>query len=183
MNKTNKISSTLFVLAMMFVTSNVNAALVNFEITGIADFWADSGNVWGLALDDQITATGTFDDNVLSGGTGTIDFSQDSGNSFTIAVGSITYFESDDSGYASLDLPTISLLSGSLDAFNFSTTLDGNGFDSFSNIFDGLDLNGYGINGTWNSTVTLSPVPVPAAVWLFGSGLIGLAGVARRKAA
>lgn len=29
--------------------------------------------------------------------------------------------------------------------------------------------------------VDFSPVPVPAAVWLFGSGLIGLAGVARRK--
>lgn len=28
-----------------------------------------------------------------------------------------------------------------------------------------------------------SPVPVPAAVWLFGSGLIGLVGVARRKKA
>jgi len=26
-----------------------------------------------------------------------------------------------------------------------------------------------------------SPVPVPAAVWLFGSGLIGLIGIARRK--
>ena len=26
-------------------------------------------------------------------------------------------------------------------------------------------------------------VPVPAAVWLFGSGLLGLAGIARRKAA
>ncbi|MBI5783055.1 MAG: VPLPA-CTERM sorting domain-containing protein, partial [Gammaproteobacteria bacterium] len=26
-------------------------------------------------------------------------------------------------------------------------------------------------------------VPVPAAVWLFGSGLLGLIGVARRKAA
>jgi hypothetical protein len=26
------------------------------------------------------------------------------------------------------------------------------------------------------------PVPVPAAVWLFGSGLLGLVGVARRKA-
>ena len=26
-----------------------------------------------------------------------------------------------------------------------------------------------------------SPVPLPAAVWLFGSGLIGLAGIARRK--
>jgi len=28
----------------------------------------------------------------------------------------------------------------------------------------------------------LSAVPVPAAVWLFGSGLIGLLGVARRRA-
>ena len=28
-----------------------------------------------------------------------------------------------------------------------------------------------------------SPVPVPAAVWLFGSGLLGLVGVARRKKA
>ena len=26
-----------------------------------------------------------------------------------------------------------------------------------------------------------SPVPVPAAVWLFGSGLLGLIGAARRK--
>ncbi|MFC1772640.1 lectin-like protein [Pseudomonadota bacterium] len=29
----------------------------------------------------------------------------------------------------------------------------------------------------------LSAIPLPAAVWLFGSGLIGLVGVARRKAA
>ena len=30
--------------------------------------------------------------------------------------------------------------------------------------------------------VVVSSVPVPAAVWLFGSGLVGLIGVARRKA-
>jgi hypothetical protein len=29
--------------------------------------------------------------------------------------------------------------------------------------------------------ITVNPVPVPAAVWLFGSGLIGLVGLARRK--
>ena len=32
-------------------------------------------------------------------------------------------------------------------------------------------------NGTWQ----VAPVPVPAAVWLFGSGLFGLVGLARRK--
>jgi len=31
-------------------------------------------------------------------------------------------------------------------------------------------------------SVTIPQVPVPAAVWLFGSGLLGLVGVARRKA-
>ena len=31
--------------------------------------------------------------------------------------------------------------------------------------------------------VNAAPVPAPAALWLFGSGLLGLIGVARRKAA
>jgi hypothetical protein len=31
--------------------------------------------------------------------------------------------------------------------------------------------------------VSLAPIPVPAAAWLFGSGLIGLTGIARRKKA
>ena len=33
-----------------------------------------------------------------------------------------------------------------------------------------------------NGNVALSAVPVPAAAWLFGSGLLGLVGVVRRKA-
>ncbi len=42
----------------------------------------------------------------------------------------------------------------------------------------------FGINGTGvtaNATTSVSAVPIPAAVWLFGSGLIGLIGLARRK--
>ena len=47
-------------------------------------------------------------------------------------------------------------------------------------------FNRSGGNGTFeavdNVTLgTLTAVPIPAAVWLFGSGLIGLIGVARRK--
>ncbi|MEA3242882.1 MAG: VPLPA-CTERM sorting domain-containing protein [Pseudomonadota bacterium] len=31
------------------------------------------------------------------------------------------------------------------------------------------------------SATASSVVPIPAAVWLFGSGLLGLVGIARRK--
>ncbi len=35
---------------------------------------------------------------------------------------------------------------------------------------------------TYNGAVaTNSAVPIPAAAWLFGSGLLGLVGIARRK--
>jgi hypothetical protein len=40
-----------------------------------------------------------------------------------------------------------------------------------------ISSNNVGITQTFGT----SPVPVPAAVWLFGSGLLGLIGVARRK--
>ncbi|GAO35085.1 hypothetical protein SCT_0466 [Sulfuricella sp. T08] len=39
------------------------------------------------------------------------------------------------------------------------------------------------INGSSNNFAVTSAVPVPAAAWLLGSGLLGLIGVARRKVA
>jgi len=40
-----------------------------------------------------------------------------------------------------------------------------------------------GFNAGFNATMTPTPkvIPVPAAVWLFGSGLLGLVGISRRK--
>ncbi len=61
-----------------------------------------------------------------------------------------------------------------------------------------LDLNDYDtgvitqLNNVWTlgtdgaltfAPASVSTVPVPAAVWLFGSGLLGMVGVARRRAA
>lgn len=39
------------------------------------------------------------------------------------------------------------------------------------------------IGGAYAVLMTAQPVPVPAAAWLLGSGLLGLVGVARRKEA
>lgn len=43
----------------------------------------------------------------------------------------------------------------------------------------GLHVQGFGYGGS--ESFINNPVPVPAAVWLFGSGLLGLVGVARRR--
>ncbi len=44
--------------------------------------------------------------------------------------------------------------------------------------FSGLDISG---TVTIEIAGTVTPVPLPAAVWLFASGLLGLVGVARRR--
>jgi hypothetical protein len=47
-----------------------------------------------------------------------------------------------------------------------------------ANGLQGLNDESWGLD---NVQVAVAPVPVPPAVWLFGSGLLGLIGVARRK--
>ena len=48
-------------------------------------------------------------------------------------------------------------------------------------INDNGDIVGYGYVGAQTHAFLISAVPVPAAVWLFGSGFLGLTGLARRK--
>jgi hypothetical protein len=48
---------------------------------------------------------------------------------------------------------------------------------------DNLTLSANGTLTVSSGSTGTSPVPLPAAVWLFGSGLLGLLGVGRRRAA
>jgi len=94
------------------------------------------------------------------------------------------------------------LLSGSFSGWTYGSCglqcefLSGEGPDTKSSLLlDAIGLNpstpfeffGFTIeaaNGDVVSTdIVNTAVPVPAAVWLFGSGLLGLVGIARRKAA
>jgi hypothetical protein len=44
--------------------------------------------------------------------------------------------------------------------------------------------NGQGEQHQFNSlTISTLAIPIPSAIWLFGSGLLGLIGIARRKRA
>jgi len=65
-------------------------------------------------------------------------------------------------------------------------------WDVVGNTYTSTDWDGDGILGAgmidgpfpgFSANFNMTTVPVPAAVWLFGSGLMGLVGVARRKKA
>jgi hypothetical protein len=62
---------------------------------------------------------------------------------------------------------------------NKSTGAQGNGYARITN--DYLTATTIGLSDGVALVRDISAVPVPAAVWLFGSGLIGLVGLARRK--
>ncbi len=80
--------------------------------------------------------------------------------------------------------------------FVYTTTTSSGVEYALSAIF--VDMSDFGVSSVTDMTVTLdkgnylslvaanpapvSPVPVPAAVWLFATGLLAMAGVARRKA-
>lgn len=53
--------------------------------------------------------------------------------------------------------------------FGFNSTVTGTGSTPFTP------------SGVFYDNIDMTVIPVPAAVWLFGSGLLGLVGVARRK--
>lgn len=178
MRTTTKLANALAAVAMALSVGSAQAALVNFTLTGEVVF--ANPNLFGLASGNTITVTGTFDDAVLTGGSGTIDFRTVPGNSFTLQAGSYSFQNTEDSSGV---YPLMTLNAGAFDSmyFNFDVG-DWGYFDSqFANFYGDDDYFGI-VSGNWTD-FSMTAVPVPAAVWLLGSGLLGLAGVARRKSA
>jgi hypothetical protein len=74
------------------------------------------------------------------------------------------------------------IMSGWINGTAIDPGLSGTNFMDVGAIFRISNLEGYDLSIISEAGAPTSPIPVPAAVWLFTSGLIGLIGVARRKA-
>ena len=160
-------------LFLVCVGSSTQAALVNFTLSGTVD--GSSGSPYGLSIGDTITASGVFDNSVLASSPYTVYFN--GGNTLSITAGSLTLDQTQDEG-GSPRLEFDSL--GNLMGLNFYAQ----SFDSGALAFLIEDNSLNFATGVWDaSSFSTTPVPVPAAMWLLGSGLIGLVGVARRRRA
>ncbi len=181
------------VCACMFLlfTTVTYAAIVEFQFTGTVD-GLDSGLTSEFVLGESVIGSYKVDDvtfaatdlmvtiggdYVLTATTGSVSIW--SGTWFAVAFNSgftgnpiggqiPQYFD------IQLDDPNTVLQSGVL-PLSYDISSFGN---DRSNINFPDDLNRLDF-----TVLSITAVPIPAAVWLFGSGLLGLVGLARRKAA
>jgi hypothetical protein len=187
-----QITSGLLGLGALLMASQASAATVfldpsattvgvaeTFTITAKGSGFTDGvagGNITLIWDPTVIEATSTLDQIIATAPTGFSDLG------FPLPDSTLV------SGQLDLDLGSFSSTTSAFDWFTIGfiaiaptpTTV----VDITSNIWlDGatfLEIDIAGVTDL-NATVTVSAVPVPAAAWLFASGLIGLVGVARRK--
>lgn len=157
--------------------TSVSGGTIEFDITGgSADLWFDTTPDFSFNGDTGFTS----DDAILSG---------------SIVGGSGTLLNGGLFGVTSIDILVISF---DANIFDPDTIIAGNSvftlqvtnptnaafLDGIRNGANSINGNTIGVNDLLvaaDGNLALQAVPVPAAVWLFASGLLSLAGVARRR--
>ena len=198
-----KAIKTLLAVSVLAAAGAANASILTFDAglsTDIINVAGANGHISGVGTATLDTATGVLDislvdtNNTVIAGTGGVTSSTVtnqhlvltgvlSGSAFTWTSGVNTLSNCVGTGgygfimcgstpagpqpFAADQNPiTVGLAFGGLT--NFSSTVVQNGTNVTTNY-------------TLTNTTPTPAVPVPAAAWLFGSGLLGLAGTARRR--
>ena len=171
---------------MLLPEPDISAAFIDVAYNAAADSLTASGFALGLATGGSLEsiAGGSFDlvasvldDGSLLGG--------------TLSIGGTV---------ASLGFNSGTLLTGDLSAIGFNQANDpleflfsvtgGDAAGLYSAGLGGIILGNAGFGGNWTGNFSSNPfaavadvgvVPVPAAVWLFGTALIGLLGIGGRR--
>jgi hypothetical protein len=146
------------------------------------DDWSAPGNVTGVTLDFSFDNTYAFESLALWN-RGTQQF----GQAFNNQILDFQLFSATDNTFSNLtlignftaDRSLGTVLNTGVEVFGFSPVEAAN-----LRMFLTLPGDAYLLSASEMAFegTAVSAVPVPAAIWLFGSGLIGLAGIARRKA-
>ena len=149
------------VVVQTFTPTQDNIAGVDAFLTGTGSFDANvTLNLWSELRVDSPVFSMTLND--VPRGT-LMEFRWDA---VEINPANIYYLEFSNSGFLAMG----ALIPG---PYSDGAVIEGGG-----NLFNGgADL----YFSTYYDDTFVSSVPVPAAAWLFGSGLLGLVGVARRK--
>jgi len=146
------------------------------DSSSIADVYFDDGTLLGIASIDN-SSTG-------------VSFSQGA-NPGNLPGGNSIGFETTAGFLADADAPvqpngvnpgeylgiTFDLLSG----ITYADTIFA--LESATDLRIGIHVQGFADGGSESFVNNVTVVPIPAAIWLFGTGLIGLIGIARRKKA
>ncbi len=170
-----------------FIDVTYNAGTGSFSASGFALTLDDDGvgaaeDITGGTFDLSATidAAGSLSGGMLSiGGTvASLGF-----NSGTLLTGNLTAFGFPNAGGDPLEF-LFDVTSGEAASLYGSVPggiiLSATGFTgNFNADFDNLIG---GITGTGSGVADVAPVPLPAAVWLFGAGLLGLVGLGRNRA-
>jgi len=174
-----ELSGSGFIVGDLIVTSQGTVRPGNSPglLTIAGDFTLEEGadlvlEIWGNSTSgfqfDQLSITGNY--NLL----GNVHFDLGAG----VDVSVFDFTESVDSVFSLTDF----FLNESGDVLDLGMFVDSN-IQISSQFLDDTYLLDIALDENGEAVSSVRVVPVPAAVWLFGSGLIGLFGVARRRKA
>lgn len=190
----------------LVLSASMNAAAATYDITGLFTFIdpgnsiASSGSIAGVY--DDVSGTMNLSGNAAligdwsAGGNiittpGTYNIDTVLGGSIAgIEVGAGQWFGALFFNYNAIsNIDTMQVWDTT---YNLDSSISLSSTDVISDFYPAgsgapghPSISGATIGFTYNYDLLLTPtaVPVPAAVWLFGSGLLGLVGIARRKKA
>jgi hypothetical protein len=209
----SRLLGAVFACVAALISTSLNAALVIYDFTGTVtdagNIAGVSASLNDMIIGEFAYDTSTLDSKPGDTTSGEyIDFTITPPLKITLPSGSIT-FDSFTSVFVTVatDItiaagapdPTVSgnnlnhditfslkSTSTALATDALPTSIDLNDFDSVTGAFSSFSLaNGSAGDSIFYSidTLELRAMPIPPALWLFGSGLLGLVGMARRKKA